>query len=29
MMEFCDGGKVDDLHYMKENGISCDEVKGI
>lgn len=25
-MEFCEGGKVDDLDYMKEHNISCDEV---
>ena len=26
MMEFCEGGKVDDLDYMKLNNISSDEV---
>lgn len=25
-MEFCEGGKVDDLPYMKNHKISCDEV---
>ena len=24
-MEFCEGGKVDDLPYMKNHGISSDE----
>lgn len=24
-MEFCEGGKVDDLPYMKNHKISCDE----
>ncbi|KAK3718774.1 hypothetical protein QZH41_014044, partial [Actinostola sp. cb2023] len=26
MMEFCDGGKVDDLEYMQNNSISSEEV---
>jgi hypothetical protein len=25
-MEFCEGGKVDDLNYMKDHGIAVEEV---
>ena len=25
-MEFCEGGKVDDLTYMQQHGISVNEV---
>ena len=28
-MEFCEGGKVDDLQYIRENKIPVDEVSGI
>ena len=28
-MEYCDGGKVDDIQYMKDNNISVNEVRNV
>ena len=28
-MEFCEGGKVDDVEYMKQHGIEVDDVSQI